>query len=137
MKTFEMVLKGGFAVGGAWLAQLYGGCDAVLAVLLVLLAVDYASGVMRAAYNCELSSSAGFRGLLRKGGILLVVLVAARLDAVMGEGHAVRSMTCMFYVANEGLSILENVGKLGVPLPEALRKVLAQLRNQNDDEKDK
>lgn len=130
MKAISMV-KNAAALCGAWLSAAFGGWDALLITLLLFMAVDYASGVARAAHGRELSSAVGFKGLLRKGGILLVVLVAAQLDRVAGgDTYAVRSMVCMFYTANEGISILENVAAMGVRLPQGLLRLLRSMQEE-------
>lgn len=138
MKTIESLFRGGMAVAGAWLATAIGGWDALLATLVVCMALDYISGVIRAIHEGKLSSSAGFRGLLRKGCILLVVMVAAQIDQLaLGESYAIRGVVCMFYVANESLSILENVAAVGIRLPEPLLKVLHSLQQKNENDLNK
>lgn len=122
------------ACAGALMGAL-GGWDPLIKVLLALMAVDYASGVA-AALLCKsqksphggLSSKAGAAGLLRKGLMLLVVLVAALLDGALGGVPMCRDAACWFYIANEGLSILENLGLCGVPYPEKLKELLGQQR---------
>ena len=106
--------------------RIFGGFDAVFTALLTFMAVDYITGVIAAAYNAELSSCAGYRGILKKLGILAAVAVAH----VMGQILAIdtlRSLVIGFYLANEGLSIVENIGKTGVPLPKRLTDVLKQI----------
>lgn len=113
---------------GAALVWLFGEWDALLIVLLCFIALDYLSGVINAIVKKQLDSDVGFRGLLKKGAILLVVVVAAQVDKLLGGG-VFRSMACTFYIANEGLSVLENVSAAGVPLPAKLIAVLQKLRD--------
>ena len=118
--------------GGA--AGALGGWDPLLKVLIALMAADYASGVIVAVMGRSakteyggLSSKVGAAGLARKGLMLLVVLVASLLDQAMGGASPVcRDAACWFYIANEGISILENVGQAGAPYPEKLTQLLGQ-----------
>lgn len=104
------------------------------------MAVDYITGLLVAGFfhhspkseDGGLSSKAGFKGLCKKGAILLVVLIGTQLDSLLGENWA-RSLILFFFVANEGLSILENLGMMGVPFPSALQQALTLLREENDD----
>ena len=140
---WDKIVKMACAVGGA-VAGLLGEWDVALTVLAVMMAVDYISGVIVAACGRSpktetggLNSKIGFIGLAKKGFILLMVLVAAMLDRVIGtDGTMFRTMAVGYYIANEGLSILENAALLGVPFPEKMRKALEILRDKGDkDEK--
>ena len=132
------IIKGLAACGGA-VAGALGGWDATLRVLIALMAVDYVSGVVVAMMGRStktdyggISSKAGFNGLLKKGMMMLVVLVAALLDTVIGSAM-VRDAACWFYIANEGISILENMSLAGVPFPAKLKELLGQkLDEQNN-----
>ena len=133
METFfEKTLKVLAAIGGA-IAGLLGGWDALLRVLAGMMAADYVSGVIVALLGKSpktdyggLSSKVGAAGILRKGLMLIVVLAATLLDAAMGETNLCRDAACWFYIANEGLSLLENLGLMGVPFPEKLKLLLGQ-----------
>ena len=122
----EDVFKAIIGVLGGVATWLFGGCDALMIVLGVFMAVDYLTGTINAAISKTLNSSTGFVGLLRKGAMLLVVIVAAQLDKLLGES-VFRSITCMFYIANEGISILENCAEIGIPLPKPLVDALKKL----------
>lgn len=113
---------------------LWGELDGLLIALLAFMAFDYLTGVVAAFKFRELSSNTGFIGLARKGLILVVVAIGHILDTqVLGGGSSFfRSALIGFYLANEGLSILENAGRLGVPLPVFLREALRQLKEKND-----
>ena len=133
METFfEKTLKVLAAIGGA-IAGLLGGWDALLRVLAGMMAADYVSGVIVALLGKSpktdyggLSSKVGAAGILRKGLMLTVVLAATLLDAAMGATNLCRDAACWFYIANEGLSLLENLGLMGVPFPEKLKLLLGQ-----------
>ncbi|MDD3410129.1 MAG: phage holin family protein [Eubacteriales bacterium] len=115
-------------------AGLFGGWDALLTVLVAMMAADYLTGLtvawMGKSEKTEyggLSSKVGARGLARKGLMLAVVLVAALLDRAVGtDGAMCRDAVCWFYVANEGLSLMENLSLAGVPFPEKLKELLGQ-----------
>ena len=118
------------AVGG-WLGYFVGGVDGLMTALLVLMVLDYVTGVMCAVIDRELSSSVGFRGIFKKVLILMLVGVAHIVDLhVVGTGEALRSAVICFYLSNEGVSVLENAGHLGLPIPEKLKGILAQLHDR-------
>lgn len=110
---------------------LMGGWDAAMKVLTVCMALDYITGVLSAIKEKKLSSSVGFWGLLRKGVIFLVVMLAAQLDAALGQEAVCRTAAILFYIANEAVSMTENAAELGVPVPRKLLDVLAQLRQDD------
>lgn len=133
--TIQMVLT---AVGG-WLGYFLGGCDGLLIALVVFTVVDYITGVMCAINDQKLSSEVGFRGICRKVLIFFLVGVANILDVqVIGTGSVLRTAVIFFYISNEGVSLLENAGHLGLPIPERLKDILAQLhdRAENTDKGD-
>ena len=115
---------------------LWGGLDGLLTALLVFMVLDYVSGVVIAYKEKRLSSEVGFWGLVKKCMILVLVTVGHFLDlhVLGGTSSMFRSGVVGFFLANEGLSILENAGKLGVPLPEFLKKALEQLKHDNEKE---
>ena len=126
------------SIGGA-AVQALGGWDMPLQVLVAFLTVDYLTGLLLAGLfhrspktvGGALSSAAGFRGLLKKCAVLLMVFLAVLLDQAVGGGF-VRGAVCFFFIANEGLSILENLGRMGVPYPAFLRDMLEALRRENE-----
>lgn len=118
------------AAAGA-VVGLLGGWDAGLNVLAVCMALDYVTGVLAAVKGKRLSSNVGFWGLLRKGVIFLVVMLAAQLDAAMGQEAVCRTAAILFYIANEAVSMTENAAELGVPVPRKLLDVLEQLRQDD------
>lgn len=114
---------------------LWGELDGLMLALLAFMALDYATGVAVGFLRRELSSHTGFIGLARKGLILVVVAVGHIVDTQVlgGAASLCRSAVIGFYLANEGLSILENAGKLGLPLPAFLRRALEQLRDKSNE----
>ena len=122
------------AVGG-WIGWFLGGVDGMLIALIVLMALDYISGVMCAIEDKKLSSAIGFKGIAKKVLILMLVGVANILDVnVVGGGAILRGAVICFYLSNEGLSLLENAAYLGLPIPDKLREILAQLHERSKKE---
>lgn len=129
--TFNTIV----AVSGTILTYIFGGWDTALIVLVAMMALDYITGLTAATINKKLNSNIGFKGLLRKGLIATVLIVAVLLDRLLNEGTWVfRTLVCYFYIANEGLSILENVGKCGVDLPDKLVDSLEQLKSSEGED---
>ena len=136
--TWDKIVKMLAAVAGA-IAGLFGGWDLMLKVLLVFMVVDYATGWVVAILGNSVKTESGhldsrisWKGILKKGLALAVVLLGAMLDKVIGQDHAFRTMAVWFYIANEGLSILENLALAGVPFPAGLKNILEQIREKND-----
>ena len=124
-----------FTAIGTYLAYLFGGMDAMLFILIVFMAIDFISGFTKAWALKEFDSSKFYIGGVKKLGILLIVAVAAQLDTIIHiESVALRTVAISYYIANEGFSILENWGALGLPLPKALKDALAKLRKDDDNE---
>lgn len=117
---------------GAILYFLFGEFDIALQCLLVFIALDYISGIIKAYINKELSSKIGFRGILKKVGILIIVAVGVLVDRITGDSGAVRSLVIYYFVANEGLSIIENLSQTGLPIPKSIKNALKILKNQGD-----
>ena len=118
---------------GGWLGYFLGGMDGLLIALIVFMVLDYITGLMCAVKDRKLSSSVGFKGICKKVLILMLVGVANIMDVhVIGTGSALRGAVVCFYLANEGLSLLENAAHIGLPVPQRLKDVLAQLHNRED-----
>ena len=121
------------AIGG-WLGYFLGGMDGLMIALIIFMALDYITGLMCAVIDKKLSSAVGFRGICKKVLILMLVGVAHIVDLhVVGTGDALRSAVVCFYLSNESVSMLENAAHLGLPIPEKLKSVLAQLHGRIDD----
>jgi toxin secretion/phage lysis holin len=112
-----------------------GGWDMVLKILIIMTVVDYITGVLGAIVNKKLSSKTGFKGIIKKVCLLLMVVVAHQVDKILGQQNFFRQVVCLFYISNEGLSILENMAGAGVPFPDFLTKLLIQLRDNANDGK--
>lgn len=122
-----------FAAIGTAIAKALGGWDMALQVLVALIALDYITGVAIAIVHKKLSSEIGFRGLLKKMMIFALVYLSVLVSKAT-ETELIRTFVIMFYVANEGISVLENAGKLGVPYPQKLKDILLQLRKSAEEE---
>lgn len=124
----------GMTILGGWLGYFLGGMDGLLVALVVFMALDYVTGLMCAVAEKKLSSAVGFRGICKKVLILMLVGVAHIVDLhVVGTGDALRSAVVCFYLSNESVSMLENAAHLGLPIPEKLKSVLAQLHGRMDE----
>ncbi len=131
------------AIGGigAWIAGIYGGWDSAMTTLLIFMAIDYITGLVVAGVfkkstktnNGALESKAGFKGLCRKGMILVILLIASRLDVVLDTTY-IKDAVCIGYIANESISILENAGLMGLPLPNILIKSIEILKSKSESE---
>lgn len=131
MKEFWNVIQLVFSAVGGWLGYFLGGYDGLLYALVVFMVVDYITGVMCAVSDKKLSSAVGFKGICRKVLILMLVGIANLLDVqVIGTGAVLRTAVIFFYLSNEGVSLLENAAHLGLPIPEKLKAILAQLHDR-------
>ena len=111
---------------------LLGGMDIALKSLLIIICIDYLTGVLSAIYNKKLNSKIGFKGILKKFSYFCIIALSVIIDEVLGQTGVIRSLVIYFFVANDGISILENVGEMGIPLPQKLIEVLEQLKNKSN-----
>ena len=134
------LIKGFIGILGALVTSLFGGWDTALITLLIFMAIDYISGLIVAAVfkkspkteTGTLESRAGFKGLFRKGMILLIVLIACRLDLIM-HTNFIRDAVVIAYIVNESISIIENAGLMGIPVPKAIIKAIDILKRKEDE----
>lgn len=132
MKEFWNTIQLIFTGIGGWLGYFLGGWDGLLYALIAFVAIDYVTSVMCAISNHTLSSEVGFKGICRKVLIFLLVGIGSILDAhVIGSGSVLRTAVIFFYISNEGVSILENAARLGLPVPEKIKVVLEQLHDRS------
>lgn len=132
----QKILRGVLGVLGAIVGYLYGGINSVFYAVLAMMAIDWLTGILSAWHNKSLDSRVGLKGIIKKIGELITIAVAHIIDAnVIGGGTCALMTVCeLFFIANEGISIIENLGEFGVPIPEKLKNVLAQLKEDNDKE---
>ena len=120
------------------LAYIFGGMDTMLNILLIFMVIDFVSGFIKAWALKEFDSSKFYIGGMKKLGILLIVSVAAQLDQLIRiDSPALRTVTISYYIANEGFSILENWGAMGLPLPKTIKNALAKLKKEDGNDEDK
>lgn len=137
MKEFWNVIQMAFTAVGGWLGYFLGGYDGLLYALIVFMVMDYITGVMCAVSDRNLSSEVGFKGICRKVLILMLVGIANLLDVqIIGTGAVLRTAVIFFYLSNEGVSLLENAAHLGLPIPEKLKAILAQLHDRAESDGD-
>ena len=122
MKEFWNFIQMVFMAVGGWLGWFMGGCDGLLYALIAFVVIDYLTGVMCAFADHTLSSEVGFRGICRK--------------VLIGNGSVLRTAVIFFYISNEGVSLLENAGHLGLPIPQKMKDVLEQLHDKSEGDSD-
>lgn len=135
MKEFWNTIQLIFATIGGWLGYFLGGSDGLIYALLTFVVIDYITGIMCAIADKKLSSEVGFKGISRKVLIFLLVGIANILDVqVIGTGSVLRTAVIFFYISNEGISLLENAGHLGLPIPKKMMDILEQLHDRSESE---
>ncbi|MGY3762444.1 phage holin family protein [Granulicatella adiacens] len=133
MKTSFYYLQSGFFALGAIVGGFLGGKDGLLYALLVLVILDYITGVLNAIDQKRLSSSVGYKGIARKVLIFVLVGTANVVDVyILGKAGVLRATVIFFYISNEGISILENASYLGLPVPQKFQRVLKQLHQKEE-----
>lgn len=131
MREFINVMSAGITTA---LVYIFGGLDIALQCLLVAIVLDYITGLIKSFKSAKLNSKVGIKGLLKKVGILCLVALSVVIDKLTGNTGYVRTMIIYYLVANEGLSILENLGEIGIIVPEFLKNRLEQLKEENKKE---
>lgn len=111
---------------------LLGGIDIALKSLIIMMIIDYITGVLSAIYNKKVNSKIGFKGILKKFSYILIIAVSVIIDGVLGQTGTIRTLVIYFFVANDGISILENVAEMNIPLPQKLIDTLEQLRKKGE-----
>lgn len=140
MNVLKTMICTGIGIVGSTVASAFGGWDAAMITLISMMVIDYLTGVLVAGVfrnspkteNGALESKAGWKGLCRKGVTLLIVLVASRLDIILGTDF-IRDAVIIGYIANETISIIENAGLMGVPIPEAIKKAIEVLQSKGEE----
>ncbi|MCY7233650.1 phage holin family protein [Streptococcus dysgalactiae] len=131
MKELLTLNKILFSIIGGLIGSLFGELDGILYALLVFIIIDYLTGIFAAVVEKQLSSSIGFRGIFKKIAILFLVSLGHLIDtAIIKQGGTIRTMVIFFYLSNEGLSILENTVRIGLPISEKLQAILKQINER-------
>ena len=137
MKTTWLWIQTALTAIGAWLGWFLGGMDGFLYALITLVIIDYVTGFMVAVIEKRLSSELGFKGIFKKMLVFAMVGIGHLIDdSLIGGGEILRTAVIFFYAANEGISILENASRIGLPIPEKLKEILFQLHKKADIKKD-
>ena len=130
---FDTIIKTTSGAIGAVIGFLYGEITGLFIAIIALMALDYVTGILCGIAAKALSSEVGFRGLVKKLMVLVIIAVGHLIDTyIIGTGSALMTAVILFFAANEGISILENAAKLGLPIPKKLRDILEQLRKDDD-----
>ncbi|PHV69787.1 holin [Sporanaerobium hydrogeniformans] len=127
--NFSLVLG---AIGG-FSAGMLGGWDILLKTMIILIILDYVTGILKGIYNKELSSAVGYKGIIKKVMILILIALAYALQSSIDTSLPLREIVNTFFIANEGISILENAVGCGLPIPAKLKELLIQLRGDDED----
>lgn len=132
MKSIMEITQYIFTAIGAFIGWFLGGVDGFIYALITFVLIDYATGLMVAVLEHKVSSEVGFKGIFKKVLIFVLVAVAHIIDSyLIKNGSAIRTAVLFFYLSNEGISILENVGRIGLPIPESLKNILEQLKKED------
>ncbi|MBG9753329.1 holin [Bacillus thuringiensis] len=134
MDRVDVLIKSFIFTFGGFCGYFLGGWDTTLRVLLIMAAIDYITGVIAAGYNGELKSKVGFKGIAKKVVLFLLVGAATQADLAIGTNSAIREATIFFFIGNELLSLLENAGKMGIPLPQVLTNAVEVLGGKQKQE---
>lgn len=129
-----MEIRAACVVVAAGVGELLGGYDQFLHALVLFVIIDYITGVLRAAKRHKLSSQVGGWGIVKKLVLFFMVAVANELDHIIGTDHLIRLATIAFFLSNEGISLLENIAALGVPIPPRLLRTLEEMKDKGKDE---
>ncbi len=136
MKETILTMKLGFSLIGGIIGFMFGEIDGLLLALVAFVVIDYVTGFICAWTEKKLSSEVGAKGIAKKVFIFMLVAVANIIDTqILRNGAAIRTAVIFFYIANEGVSICENAGRLGLPIPEKLKMVLEQLNEEEENGK--
>lgn len=127
----EIYFKSIVAGGGAVASFLFGGWTMALQALLVFVVIDFITGFFASAKSGSLSSRIGSRGIAKKIMIFLIVALAHMVDQMLGDGDVIRDAAITFYLANEGLSIIENSGRMGLPVPDVVKQAIEILKGKD------
>lgn len=135
MEHLDKVYKIGSVATGVMVGYLFGGWSLLLQILLIFMIIDQISGLFASYIEGKLSSKIGFKGIAKKVMIFFIVAVAHLIDQAMGSGHMIRDAVVFFYLGNELLSFIENVGRAGIPLPAQFKNAVSILKGKGEGKK--
>lgn len=128
MSKMKIIINSGGSIILSSFSSLLGGFDKPIIILLLIIFIDYLTGICKAIYNQKINSDISRQGLIKKVGYLLIVATSVLMDKIMGNQSLIRNFVIYFFIANEGLSIIENWGAMNLPLPSKLTKVFEKLK---------
>ncbi|MGD6774042.1 phage holin family protein [Sutcliffiella horikoshii] len=131
MDKYNLIYLGSVSFVGSMASFLYGGFSSLLLFLIIFVVVDYLTGIMAAYVEKRLSSRVGFKGIAQKVFIFALVSIAHVLDIILGA-NLIKDVTILFYLVNEFISIMENASRIGVPIPNILKKVIDAIKKKAD-----
>jgi toxin secretion/phage lysis holin len=131
MERLDIIYKAAATTLGGISGYLFGGWSTLIQILVIFIVIDYVTGLIAAGYQGKLSSRIGFKGIAKKVMIFALVAVAHLIDRALGDNHLFRDATIYFYLANELLSILENAGKTGLPIPDQIKNAVQVLKGKS------
>lgn len=117
------------------IAYMLGGFDTGIQTLLIMTAVDYITGMIKAIINKNLNSYIGWRGLCKKAGVFITIIVAVQIELIIGQPETIHNVVAFAFVVNEGISILENLSEIGVPVPKFLIQYLEKMKDKEGEKK--
>jgi toxin secretion/phage lysis holin len=132
MDKLDVIFKIGTTSLGAVAGYLFGGWSTLIQILVVFVVIDYLTGLLASGYEGKLSSKVGFKGIAKKVMIFALVAVAHMIDKAFGDNHITRDAVIFFYLGNELLSILENAGRTGLPVPDQIKNAVQILKGKGD-----
>ena len=121
-----------FGCVGGFICNFLGGWDMLLKSIVILMALDYITGLLKSIYNKKLSSEVGFKGIIGKIIMFMIIATAYVIQGIVGDKIPLREMIILFFIANEGISLLENASEF-IPIPKKFKDILIQLRKENDE----
>lgn len=134
MENIGAWIKVVVGIGGSLFTTIYGEWNQIFLVLTLLVVGDFLSGIGASVTEGSMSSKVGYVGIMKKFGIFLIIAMAHQLDLIFGDTNALRDTAIFFYMANELISVVENAGRIGLPLPPAITKVIAALKEKGERE---
>lgn len=117
---------------GGFCSYLLGGWDILVTTIIIFMILDYVSGMSASWLTKSWSSEIGYKGILKKGMIIVMIIMSVRLDSILGDEMIFRNVVTFFYISNEGISIIENCVKLGLPIPAKIKNALEQIKEENN-----
>ena len=134
MERWDLIIKWLVAAGGSAASYLFGGWNTLLEILILFVVIDFITGIIASAVCGELNSEIGLIGITKKVFIFIIIVVAYKIDSILGSSHFLQDSVTLFYLSNKLLTIIENSGRIGMPIPTVVKQAVEILRNKGEDE---